>query len=102
LWQRVADGEMPPKKSLADDERALLKDWIAAGARWGTDPIDPFRFTTDVRAGYDWWSLQPVKRPVPPAPEGNNPIDAFVRHRLREAGLSPSPPVERRLLIRRL
>ena len=43
--------------------KALLKAWIAGGAKWGTDPIDPFAATTDNRAGRDWWSLQPVTRP---------------------------------------
>jgi mono/diheme cytochrome c family protein len=32
LFQRVRDGDMPPKKPLGDDERAVLRDWIDAGA----------------------------------------------------------------------
>src|SRR4051794_31612926 len=63
LYQRVRDDEMPPKKPLSASEKALLRAWIAAGARWGSDPIDPFRVTTASRSGYDWWSLQPVSRP---------------------------------------
>src|SRR5687767_14428353 len=55
VWKRVAAGEMPPKKPLPDAEKALLKEWVDAGAKWGTDPIDPFRFTSAARAGYDWW-----------------------------------------------
>src|ERR1700722_12866946 len=82
LWQRVAAGEMPPKKPLAADEQALIKEWIARGAQWGTNPIDPFRVTTATRAGYDWWSLQPVVRPSPPATLHadvvQGPIDSFV------------------------
>ena len=46
---------------------AILKGWIEGGAKWGRDPIDPFRYTTATRAGYDWWALQPVKRPTVPA-----------------------------------
>ena len=46
LWKRVAAGEMPPKKPLSDADQKLLKEWIAGGAKWGTDPIDPFRITT--------------------------------------------------------
>ncbi len=106
LWQRVRDGEMPPKKSLPEDEKALLKAWIASGAAWGTDPIDPFRITTDRRAGYDWWSLRPVVSHKPPAVQrpgwARNPIDRFILHRLEARGLAPSPEADRRTLIRRL
>ena len=51
LWERVASDEMPPKKPLAAAEKKLLKEWIEAGAKWGTDPIDPFRITTNTGAG---------------------------------------------------
>src|SRR4051794_36993917 len=82
LYQRVRDDEMPPKKPLSPAEKATLKAWIAGGATWGTDPIDPFRVTTGGRAGYDWWSLQPVARPAAPAVTNTawvrNPIDRFV------------------------
>lgn len=107
LWQKVRDGEMPPKKPLPKEEIELLRRWIDSGAKWGTSPIDPFAFTTNARAGYDWWSLQPVRRP--PVPEIKNqkskienPIDAFVLARLQQEGLSASPPAEKRTLIRRL
>ena len=52
---------------LSDAEKAILKRWIADGAKWGTPEIDPFPATTDRRAGYDWWSLQPVRAGAPPA-----------------------------------
>ena len=66
FWQRIEAGEMPPKHPLPAGERAILKAWIEAGAKWGADPIDPFRYTTSTRAGYDWWSLQPLVRPAVP------------------------------------
>ncbi|MBX9579454.1 MAG: DUF1549 domain-containing protein, partial [Gemmataceae bacterium] len=100
LWQRVAAGEMPPKKPLPEADRAVLKTWIESGAGWGTDPIDPFRFTTATRAGLDWWSLQPVKRPA--VPRTRNPIDHFVQDKLGDRGLSPSPPADKRTLLRRV
>ncbi len=96
LWQRIAADEMPPKKPLPAAERAVLREWIASGAKWGSDPIDPFRFTSDSRAGYDWWSLQSVARPRPPAvkhaswPRGD--IDRFV---LARAGSGRPSPVAR-------
>lgn len=100
VWSRVSAGEMPPKKPLPEAEAKLLKAWIDGGARWGTDPIDPFRFTTATRAGYDWWALQPVKRP--PVPANTHPIDAFVAAGLEAKGLKPSPAADRRTLARRV
>ncbi len=100
FWKRVAAHEMPPKKPLPDAEKAVLKAWIEGGAKWGTDPIDPFAVTTNTRAGRDWWSLQPVVRPTPPA--AGNPVDAFVRKRLADAKMEPAPATDRRTLIRRV
>jgi hypothetical protein len=107
LWKRVAAGEMPPKKPLPEAERKLLKEWIESGAKWGSDPIDPFRLTTATRAGYDWWALQSVRRSaVPeitnPKSQIRNPIDNFVVAKLSDKGLSLSPEADRRVLIRRL
>ena len=101
---------MPPKKPLTDAEKSILRRWIESGAKWGQDPIDPYRITTETRAGYDWWSLRKVVSP--PLPEvseadrawvaGGNSIDPFVVSRLRQEELSPSPPADRRTLIRRV
>jgi mono/diheme cytochrome c family protein len=105
LWQRVRDNEMPPKKPLTDAEKSVLKQWIASGAKWGTDPIDPYSFTSESRAGNDWWSLQPVKRPVVPGDHtdgSNSPIDRFIRTGLKAKDLTASPESDRRTLIRRL
>jgi hypothetical protein len=106
LWEYVDNDKMPPKKPLPAAEKALIKEWIASGAVWGSDPIDPFRFSTSKRAGYDWWSLQPIARPKLPAVRdmhwGKNAIDAFVLSKLETKGLHPSPPANRRALIRRL
>ena len=106
LWQHVVDDEMPPKKPLPATEKAVLKSWIAAGAHWGTDPIDPYAATSDRRAGRDWWAFQPVVRPTVPSPKQwpnlTNPVDAFVIEKLLASGLVPSPPAGRRTLIRRL
>ncbi len=106
LWQRIDKDEMPPKKPLPKAERAVLREWLARGAAWGSDPIDPFRFTSDSRAGYDWWSLQPVVRPPAPTVKHTDwprsDIDRFVLSKLEAAGLSPSPEADRRALIRRL
>ena len=102
ILERVAADEMPPKKPLSAADKKLLKEWVEAGAKWGTDPIDPFRFTSSSRAGFDWWALQPIKPVTVPKSKLPNPIDAFVQAKLSDKGLSPSPPAEKRVLIRRL
>ncbi|QDU48205.1 DUF1553 domain-containing protein [Gimesia panareensis] len=108
LWQYIESDAMPPEHPLSDKEKQLFRRWIAAGAPWGTDPIDAFSKTTEKRAGYDWWSLQPLKKPHVPEVQdpkgvwGKNPIDAFVLQRLKEHGLQPRAPADRRTLIRRL
>lgn len=58
------------------------------------------------KAGEDWWSLQPIKRPevplVPNASWARNSIDAFVLSKLTANKLTPSKEADRRTLIRRL
>jgi len=106
LWQRISADEMPPKKPLTAAEKTLLKSWIEGGARWGTDPIDPFRLSTSFRAGYDWWALQPVASPAPPevkhSERARGAIDRFILAKLEAEGLSPAPEADRRTLIRRI
>ena len=106
LWDRVSSDEMPPKAPLAESEKAIIRAWLLAGANWGTDPIDPYQVTTSRRAGRDWWSLQPVKRPHEPAVLRRDwirtPIDRFILSKLEANGLAPSPEAERRALIRRV
>lgn len=52
----------------------------------------------------DLWSLKPVRQPALPEAEsrGDNPIDAFIRLRLSERRLLPSPEADKRTLGRRL
>ncbi|MGV3722231.1 MAG: DUF1549 domain-containing protein, partial [Actinomycetota bacterium] len=106
LWKRVAAGEMPPKHALSAAEKGALKKWIAGGAAWGEGAIDPLRYSSDRRAGYDWWSLQPITQPpLPPVKLKSwpiTPVDRFVLAKLEAAGLKPSPPADRATLIRRV
>ncbi|MDP1562020.1 MAG: DUF1553 domain-containing protein [Pirellulaceae bacterium] len=107
LYQRVDADDMPPDAPLPDRDKELLRQWIADGAPWGTDPIDPFRYSTAIRAGYDWWAWRPLTAPtIPPGqanqPWGYNPIDAFVYQGLQQRGLQPAPMADGRALLRRL
>lgn len=97
LWQRITADEMPPKKPLSQAEKDVLRQWIAAGAAWGKAPLDLFRVTTDRRAGYDWWAFQPLASFPAEAS-----IDSLIAAKLRQHNLAPSPPADRRTLIRRL
>ena len=83
---------MPPPESnlsLTDAEKALLERWIEEGADY-----------------HPHWSLAPVAASAPPplrdGPVPANPIDAFVRARLEQEGLSPAPRASSEVLIRRL
>ena len=106
LWQRIRDDEMPPKHPLSADDKNLLKAWIMSGAKWNGGTIDRFRYTSSSRAGYDWWSLQPVGDVAPPLLGGTdwprNGIDHFVLKRLHEKQLAPSRQANPRAQIRRL
>jgi len=77
---------MPPPEShkkLTPAQKQLLARWISQGAEYQPH----------------WAYVPPVKQPVP---AGTHPVDHFVHQRLAEVGLSPSPPADRRMLIRRL
>ena len=106
LWQRVAADEMPPKHPLKEDEKRLLKTWIETGAVWSGGPLNPLAVSSEHRAGYDWWSLQPLTKPQLPAARDvsrfRQPLDAFVAASLEARGLKPSREADRRTLIRRL
>ena len=58
LWQRIADGEMPPKKSdqPTEEEIETLKAWVMAGAPIEyvkvQDPQQPTKATNDLPGGF--------------------------------------------------
>src|SRR5438067_1104712 len=90
--------KMPPAGRLPEAEVALLTRWVAAGAPGGPKDAgaeDPAR----------WWAFRPLR--LPPLPRVRQlswcrtPIDRFVLAKLEAKGLRPSPPADRRTLIRR-
>ena len=97
IWHRVTatdDTRMPPKgERLSATEIGILEAWIAGGAIW---PDDGSTATNP----NDWWSFQPIRKPTTVA--GENPIDALIQAKRKAKSLAPSPPADRRTLIRRL
>src|SRR5262249_6781349 len=97
--------KMPPKGKLPDAEVALLSRWVAMGAPWpavtgkakvGTAAADP---------AAEHWSFRTMRPTTPPTVKDRawvaTPVDAFILARLEAKGISPSPPADRRTLIRR-
>jgi mono/diheme cytochrome c family protein len=100
LIQRVtskARDRMPPKDnpSLTDPEIAMIRSWIDQGAKWPDYPGV---------SNKAHWAYQPLKTAgaSPAAYLASSAIDAFILDRLREKGLKPSPPAEKRVWLRRV
>lgn len=88
LLQRIntadSDDLMPPpdsKLSLSDEEKNVLRRWIAEGAEYEAH-----------------WSLIPPKLSAP-APQS---VDDFILARLKQEGLQPAPEASRETLLRRV
>ena len=100
------DLQMPPKHKL--DEQAIkdLVEWVRMGA---PDPRDgggaKKLVGATIEEGRKFWSFQPVNDPPVPSVKnkkwGRSPVDAFVRSKAHEKGLTPAPPADKRTLIRR-
>jgi hypothetical protein len=60
---------------------------------------------TKLHPSEPWWSLRPITRPALPTVKNTDwcrtPIDRFILVKLELKGLAPSPPADRRTLIRR-
>ena len=107
LYEYVSTAQMPPDNPLDEKQVEVLKQWIARGMPFFDEPLNAFSITTDRRAGYDFWSLQPLAEPQLPSADNTpllwrkNEIDHFVFAELSKRNLSPSPPATPRVLIRR-
>lgn len=118
------DLSMPPSEEdrLSEEDIQTLRKWIEAGAEWpGGDTQSGdgedwgaekgVRVTTSGGQSEAWdrrlyhpedlWAYQPLRKPDVP-PGGAHPIDAFINRRLIEAGLTPAPPADAAVLVRRL
>ncbi|HEV3136908.1 MAG TPA: PSD1 and planctomycete cytochrome C domain-containing protein [Pirellulales bacterium] len=95
VWRIISsdpDDVMPPPdsgKKLTPEQIDLIRRWVFEGAKW-----------------QEHWSYSKPARPVVPSASAAggvvNAIDSFVRAKLAEVGLSPSPEADRVTLIRRL
>lgn len=102
IFKKISAGEMPPNNPLSNSQVAAFRQWIATGARYEVEPLAPVH----EKAGPDWWSLQPLRRPAIPNPNRKDwvrtPIDAFVLAKLEERNLNPAPEADRLTLLRRV
>ncbi len=104
LFQKVRDGKMPKdQKKLAAAEIALIREWIAQGAKTARpEPEDPdtVGITEEER---NFWAFQSIENPAIPnhAKGAKNPIDAFLLRKLNANGLGFSNAANKRTLIRR-
>ena len=94
---------MPPsdsEKSLTPKQIALLRAWIDQGAKWDA------KLLPTPKPESDHWAFQSISQPTIPSVEHDNwirtPVDAFVAAQQTAAGVQPSAPATRRVLIRRL
>ena len=102
---------MPPGKPLPREKIEIVRKWIEAGAPMdgaGTAKQDDAKAAlarmeerpiTPEERKY-WAFVAPVRHAIP-TNGSKNPVDAFLREALRAKGLKPSPPADRRTLIRR-
>ncbi len=100
--------KMPPAGKLSKEEVAILTQWVEMGAPW------PGVKASDIKAAnanpaldkQGLWSLRPVKKPAVPVVKNKawakTAIDAFILSALEKKGLSPSPSLDRRNLLRRV
>jgi len=112
---------MAPVPSLTNEEVAAIKDWINAGAPMAGSNAAAAAAKADdgsllvygnyrerkiTDADRQWWAFKkPVASKELPrvsdARWSRNPIDAFVRAKQEEKGLTPAPMADRNTLIRR-
>jgi hypothetical protein len=101
--RREGERPMPPKQPLPADAVAALTEWVKAGAHY---PADAKATQVGPAAVKTHWAFRPVQDPPVPKLSAqysvlSNPIDAFILAKLDANGLKPSPPADRRTLIRR-
>ena len=96
---RDPDLRMPPDGDrLTKGQIEILRRWIREGAAFDRPPDE------NPQPHVNHWSFRPVRKPTLPGNTNTagNPVDVFIQHQLKEAGLHPSSPASHRTLIRRV
>lgn len=113
------DVKMPLDRArLSDADLETIRQWIDDGASLESveEAVPDERKSTTALAKLEerpitpeerqyWAFRRPARAPVPAVSHerwGRNPIDAFLLSAFRAKGLAPSPPADRRALIRRV
>ena len=101
--------KMPPKGKLPDRSIADLNRWIQMGAPWPESPRPAKALSGNgaiAEARRSHWAFRPVRRHEAPTVRDKSwpstPVDVFILAELERNGLTPSPPADRRTLIRRV
>src|SRR5262245_26583339 len=114
MFRRVtaqdATERMPPGETALTASRVeTLRKWIEAGAAWpriATGPATSGRteltVTDDDRRHWAFRPLTKVQLPATPAGPVRTPIDRFILAGLAAKKLTPAPPADARVLIRRV
>jgi hypothetical protein len=94
--------QMPPKGKLPAAVVAELEHWVAMGA---PDPRVVSAAAKTTQAVRNHWAFHPIKNPPLPrvkhAAWPRTAMDHFILAKLEDHGLLPSPPADKRTLIRR-
>jgi len=101
------DNKMPPKGGkLPDPVAESLSHWVRLGAPWpsAVAPVDSSASKDEPARTH--WSFQAVHDPALPSVENSawvaSPVDAFILNKLEAKRIKPSPPADKRTLIRRV
>src|SRR6266542_687641 len=99
--------QMPPKGKLPDRDIAVLVEWVRRGAPFpDAGPAVTTGRTIDLVEGRKFWSFQPLRPATPPTVRDRSwpsrRLDTFLLAAMEQRGLAPSPPADRRTLIRRV
>ncbi|MFM8357298.1 MAG: DUF1549 domain-containing protein, partial [Verrucomicrobiota bacterium] len=109
LLALVESGKMPKRdKKLAPAEVALLRQWIATGARTARpEPAELPRGTSGIsEEERSFWSFQPIRQPAVPKTRSRDrartPVDAFLVQSMKAGKVRFSPEANRVTLLRRV
>lgn len=105
---KFEDLKMPPTGKLPDEVIASFEAWVKQGAIDPRDASVPMTSAKkiDIAAAKQFWAFQPPRAHESPDVAAKawpkRKIDGFVVAKLEQAGLTPSPPTDRRTWIRRV